>query len=478
VDFVSAVSNQRTNKKGLFVRPAAIAFVIAVSLSAPLARALQVESITVDSAWGGLGVPAHSTLLIRREADHYFAGGKVIRQEQVNALLTAIKEPILPTPSAANLGLTRQWFQNHEEEAGENAIYIDFKAGSEQQRKLFISAFIDERTIQRRLNSVYGSFHTDDYPHITVTLRFLDGSGVEIRSNSQHPFMVPWEVKRNGVVTKTYNAHISEALVGLLPVGFTNRDALTSGDQYADGLTEELAASAGSEVEVEWKSIGAELEAGDALGLLKRTYEIRRSELNSYHNLDFGKEWTDGNPHEENLEADLWRPGFPPNFTVGAFLLRRDGKTEGADDLARKAAPYEHLVLSIDWLREFWNTHSGEHALLFYVHGVSLTDKGMKIFATDMKACGREDLTEKVRAVQDQAVLIETSSRSYALEYGQGDYWIVLPDKSVILWRWQSLDHILRWKPANFPAHECTVYGTVTGGCSGATISARGEIIR
>ena len=71
----------------------AIALLFAISLSPPLARALQVEFITVESSWGGLGKPAHSTLLISREADHYSAGGKVIRQEQVNALLEAIGQP-------------------------------------------------------------------------------------------------------------------------------------------------------------------------------------------------------------------------------------------------------------------------------------------------------------------------------------------------------------------------------------------------
>jgi hypothetical protein len=458
------------------VKKTGIAFLIAISLSAPLAKALQVESITVDSAWGGLGKPAHSTLLIHREADHYLADGKVIRQEQVTALLAAIGQPTLPAPNAGNLGLTRQWLQEHENQAGDYATYIDYKAGSKQQRELFISAFADERTIQQRLNSIYGSFHTDDYPHIIVNLKFVDGSAFEIRSNSQHPFMIPWELSRNAVVTKTYNGHISEAVVDLLPAGFTNRNALTSGDQYADGLIAELAACTGTEVKAEWELLGAQSKAGTALGTLKQAYEIRRSDVNSFHNLDFGKEWTGGSPHEENLETDLWRPGFPHNLVVGAFLLRQNGRTEGAEDLARKSESYEHLVLSIDWLREFWNTHPEEHARLFYVHGVSLTDKGMKTFAGDMKAAGRQDLIQKVRAVQAQAVLIETSNRGFALEYGQGDYWIVLPDKTVILWRWQSLNHVLRWKPAVFPAHECTDYGTVTGGCSGATISVAGEI--
>ncbi len=431
----------------------AIAVLTAVALRAAPAKALQVETISVDSAWGGLGKPAHSTLLIHREDDHYLSDGKVISKERVTALLAAVGQPTLPAPNPDNLGLSKKWLQEHEEQAGDYATYIDYKAGTKQQKELFISAFTDEKTLQQRLDSLYRSFHTDDYPHITVNVRFVDGSGFEIRSNSQHPFMIPWELKRNAAVTKTYMGHISEALVALLPPGFTNRDALTSGDQYADGLIAELAADTGTAVKGEWESLGAQSQAGAALDTLKATYAVRRSDVNSFHNLDFGKEWTGGRPQEENLEVDLWRPGFPRNSVVGAFLLRQHGITEGAENVALKSEAYERLVLSIDWLREFWNTHPEDHAMMFYVHGVSLTEKGMKTFAADMKVAGRQDLVQKVKSVQAQAVLIETSNLGSALEYGRGDYWIVLPDKTVILRRWQSLNHVLRWKPAVFPAH-------------------------
>ena len=54
---------------------------------------LQVETIVVDSAWGGLGKPAHSTLLIHREDHHYLSDGKSISKERVTALLAAVGQP-------------------------------------------------------------------------------------------------------------------------------------------------------------------------------------------------------------------------------------------------------------------------------------------------------------------------------------------------------------------------------------------------
>ena len=109
----------KSESKGTVVKKIPIAFLIAVALSAPLARALQVETIVVDSAWGGLGKPAHSTLLIHREDHHYLSDGKSISKERVTALLAAVGQPALPAPNPENLGLSKKWLQEHEEQAGD-----------------------------------------------------------------------------------------------------------------------------------------------------------------------------------------------------------------------------------------------------------------------------------------------------------------------------------------------------------------------
>lgn len=435
------------------------------------------RTITIRSSWGGLGKPSHSELVIQRIADHYAANGRTIPREQVQALQNAIEEPRLDTPNVANLGLARHWLRDHAEESGKYATYVDYESGSEEQKNLFQAVFTDNRTIQRRLNSIYASSHTDDYPHMVVELVFDDQTTLAVTSNSQHPYMIPWTVSRREGAANSYNANISRAIFALLPSEFTNREALTAGNDYSDGLMAALAQATGSEVENRWETLGAKSKAGDAIRALKRDYEVRRSDVNSYHGLGFGKEWKDGNPQEENLQADLWHPGFPQGFVVAAVLMRHDGKVEGADVLAERAARYEQLVLSIGWLRQYWSSNPKEHARMFYVHGVSFTDKAMRIFAADMKAAGHEDLIQRVRAVQNKVVLLETSSQDHSLEYGNGDYWIILPDKSMVLWRWQSMNNVLMWKPKVLSAKECSDYGTVTGGCSGIVVSPEGKII-
>jgi hypothetical protein len=412
--------------------------------------------VRVDSSWGGLGAPASS---------HF---NQTVQQEHAASLIRAIKKPPLKEPDASNLGVTSTWLRSHADKAGTHMSRIHYAEGTEQQKDLFKAAFADKQTLGSRLKDVYAGFHTDDYPHIRVRIWLDDGTVISLKTDSQNPFMLPWQISSNGTVTKTYNANISRALYALLPENFTNCERLISEQESSLGLLGMLATETENAIESQWNLLGAEQVAPDALSILRRAYKVRRAEVNSYHNLNYGKEWSGGEPHEENLDVDLWRPGFPKNFVTSAILLRDKGATQGVDSVSERAALYEKLVLSIKWLTDYFADHPQENAWLFYVHGESLTDKGMQIFAADMNGAGHPELVERVRPVMHQAALLET---------GFGDYWIILPDKSAVLWRWDSLSHILNWKPSQLPAHECTAYSPVSGGCAGVVISPQGHLL-
>lgn len=427
----------------------------------------QVQMLKVQSAWGGLGQPAHSSISIERRGDSYEAGGRVIPTDVLDAFVSAIQGPNLDVPTALNLGVSPAWLHQYADQAGARASRLYYKDGLPEQKALFQKAFEDQRTLSSRLKRVYESSHTDDYPHLRAQLVLQDGTEITLTTDSQSPYMLPWLVTTNGTIKKTYNANISRALFVLLPAKFANRERLTQEIDSSLGLVDMLGEETVSNVEGRWELMGAQHASGDALQVLKAAYEVRSATVDSYHGLAFGKAWDGGEPHEENLHATLWRHGFPEGFTLTAILLRQNGNTMGASELLKRAPAYENLVFSVPWLDVYLKSHPKERAWLFYVHGESLTDKPMKVFAADMTAVGRDNLIERVRAVQQQAALFES---------GHGDTWIVLPDKTVIMWRWQSLDHILRWKVNDFPAHECTDYRTVSGGCAGVVISPTGEI--
>lgn len=188
-------------------------FYILLSFANVHAQTKFVQSITVRSSWGGLGTPSRSSVVIQRKGDHYVANDRTIRNEDVRALLNAIEERPILIPNGVNLGVTSQWLRDHAEEAGKYAIYFDYEAGSKQQKELFRSSFTNEQTLQKRLSSLYESFHTDNYPQMIIELRFKDGTSKTVKSDSQHPFMVPWSMSHSGVTTETYNANVSRALL-------------------------------------------------------------------------------------------------------------------------------------------------------------------------------------------------------------------------------------------------------------------------
>jgi hypothetical protein len=436
-------------------------------LGAVACGAQAIDSVVVTGTWGGLGIPAKSSATFHRAGDSYIADGIRVNSGPFDRLLRATREPALAKPNAANLGIDKSWLRGHVESAGKNASMLWFDQGTPAQKAFFEKEFTDFSTLQEHLDEVYGGFHTDDYPSMKLEIHLADGTSIEASTHSQNPLMLPWCIGAGSHCTKTFNAHISQALHGILPKGFTDRDRLLDGDNYGD-IAPQMGLYMAGNLEREWNLIGVRDKDPDALRELQTYFTIRYADINTWNDLAFNEVPNTGKPVDENLQVILWRTGFPRNFVVEAHLLRENGVTEGLSELPEKANRYANSVLAIGWLREFFRAHPKEHAFVTYVHGTSMTDKAVRIFSQDMKATGHEDLVARVSISQKDDVLLTT---------GSGDQWIVLPDHSMVLWRWASLRPILKWPKDTFPAKECTDYGLVSGGCDGTLISPTGEIV-
>lgn len=179
--------------------------------------------------------------------------------------------------------------------------------------------------------------------------------------------------------------------------------------------------------------------------------------------VNYGK----GEKGEENLHLDLKRKDFPQGFAVTALLLDKGGKVSGVDEFLQGAYRYEDLALSVPWLAELRAKYPKWGTTLLWVHDKSLTDKAFNNFAADMHAVGKDGLVNEVRQVQSDVAVLNVS---------YGDWWLVLPDRRMILWRYESVRGLLGWKQSDFHAHECTDYQGVTGGCVGALFSPDGEL--
>jgi len=321
--------------------------------------------------------------------------------------------------------------------------------------------------LQTRLDRVYEGSHTDDYPSMSVTIEFADDTSIIAKSHSQNPLMLPWCVGPDSKCTETFNAHISQALFAVLPKKFADRERLRDSDAFG-GIAPQMGLYISGDLEREWNMIGVRDKDSESLAELRKHFTVRYADINTWNDVAFNEVPNTGKTVDENLQVILWRPGFPPKFVIEAHLLRKNGVTEGADELPEKANRYANAVLAVGWLHEFFRKHLQEGGFVTYVHGLSMTDKAMRIFSADMKAVGHVDLIQRVKDSQNDAALLET---------GSGDWWIVLPDHSMILWRWGSLKPILKWPMNTFDAKRCTDYQEVSGGCSGTVISPEGEIV-
>ena len=147
----------------------------------------QIQTLKVQSAWGGLGQPAHSAISIQRQGGSYRTSGRTIPADLVDAFLSAVQTPALDVPMPANLGITSGWLHQYADQAGAHTSRLFYNDGLPEQKALFREAFEEQRTLPSRLKQVYDSRHTDDYPHIRVQLMLQDGAQVTLTTDSQIP---------------------------------------------------------------------------------------------------------------------------------------------------------------------------------------------------------------------------------------------------------------------------------------------------
>ena len=261
---------------------------------------------------------------------------------------------------------------------------------------------------------------------------------------------------------KRYNADISRAISALLPLRSTNKERLANPD-FAFHLADAVMNS----IDKQWKEIGAEDRAGEPLVKLRSRYTVSASDINPYHDAEFGVSWSPGGPHETNLHVTLHKPDFPPNLAVEGIFLSKSGTIQGVDEFLKTGLRYEDLTLSVTWLMDWLREHPDRHAYLFNVHGLSFGEHALQIFTRDMKLRERDDLVEKVRAQQSQIALLKID----------GADWLILPDRHVLLWRYEWFRGLLKWTPNDFGEGECADYRVNNGGCSGREVSPEGMLI-
>jgi hypothetical protein len=418
-----------------------------------------VRKIELHSGWGGLGTPQNSTVIIRRENGRYVRNGMPIDAALVDAFISALDAPTVAKPQMENLGVTSIWLRNNLHLA-EKAVSGSFADATPTQRSLFESSFVNPTLMAKVVSDLFSYSSFDDNPYASGEVTFDDGSMLTAKTHSYYVFMIPWTISDRG---DTFNAAISRTFSALLPTKTTNKQRLVA-DEFVSKLGETLL----QRIEPEWKMRGVEDRAGNALKSLRTAYTVKAADINPYHDVAFGRRWEEKGPHETNLQATLHKPGFPPNLNEHLVLQYEQDKVQGLDQFLASGGKYESLVLSVPWLKEYLGQHPSETVTLEHVHQLSFSNHALESFASDMKARGREDLIPTVQAQQPQIAPLHVGFV----------YWLLFPDKHMLLWRFEGPRGFLKWNPSDFPAGKCGEYYRVNnGGCSGREISPDGDLL-
>ena len=206
---------------------------------------------------------------------------------------------------------------------------------------------------------------------------------------------------------------------------------------------------------------------GPTLDILRTKFRITSAEINPYQGLIYGVAWSGDQPHETNLHVTLKHPNDPSHFQIATVFPYANSAATGVESFLSAISSLEKLYLSVPWLKEYLKKHPETIAELEFVQDRSFSLKAQQNFAADMHLLGKDALVAKVKPVADQSVL---------LNLGLGGWWILLPDRTMILWRYESTDGLLAWRGYVRKAGECSSYITVAGGCVGAVVSASGDL--
>jgi hypothetical protein len=431
-----------------------------LSASLPAQSDKKVQEIVIHSGWGGLGTPEDLTVTILATPDGFQRDGKPVKPALVKALVSAAEAPPISKPDLANLGITKTWLQAQLIRV-EDEIPGKLKGVTSRQKALFESTFTDPEQLGGVAPRLFRYTKFDDYPRAEVQIEFSDGSQLTLSSHSYYEFMLPWTIHGSNT-EETYNADISRAISALLPSKGANKERLAGVD-----FGSHLADSVMKSIENQWKEIGAEDRAGDSLAKLRSKYTISASDINPYHNAEYGLSWRAKGPHETNLHVTLHKPDFPANLAVEGIFLSEGDRIQGVDEFLQTGSRYEDLTLSVTWLMDWLREHPDSHAWLFNVHGLSFGEHALQTFTKDMKLRERGDLVEKVRAQQSQIALVKID----------GADWLIFPDRHLLLWRYEWSRGLLSWTPKDFGEGECAEYRVNNGGCSGREVSLEGKLI-
>jgi len=318
------------------------ALTLAAAVSMPV-----VDSIRIESRWGGLGTPSDKVYKVVRHGDRYFRHRAEVPAEAVDHLVAAIEAAPVERQAAIRAIATPQWLALAAKRPHENAAGIP--QCSNDAKQLFARRLADPTFAGSVLDGYFSMSRTDDSPSVTVDVALHDGRTLHVESHAQPALMLPWSV--GGV--RTWNPELPRAIAALLPSGAEPR---VSGEFLESDLAQDVA----MDMHYELDEIEERCVHRDIVAAVERVFEI----VHVYH----------GSPGD--FTAYVRRGDFPPNLVL--TLVIRDSEEPGA--LAKLDRTVQRLPAYLDVVRGFLAAHPKKSFALWCVNGTSVDAEYPNLF--------------------------------------------------------------------------------------------------
>lgn len=306
-----------------------------------------VDSIRIESRWGGLGTPSDKVYKVVRRGDRYVRRRAAVPAEAVDHLVAAIEAAPVARQAAIRAIATPEWLARAARRPHDDAAGIP--RCSDDAKQLFARRLADPAFAWSVLDRYFGMRRTDDNPNVTVDVALHDGRRLHVQSYAQPALMLPWSV--DGV--ETWNPELPRAIAALLPSGAEPR---VSGEFLESDLAQDVAMEMRHELdELEERCIHREIVAA-----VERVFEI----VHVYH----------GSPGD--FTAYVRRADFPPNLVL--TLVIRDSEEPGAR--AKLDRTVQRLPVYLDVVRGFLAAHPEKSFALWCVNGTSVDPEYPNLF--------------------------------------------------------------------------------------------------
>ena len=247
--------------------------IASVLLAAAIASPLEVR---IDAGWVGLGTPI---------SEHFV----VTDRAKVERIARAVAAPQVTSDVAIQALASRE-----NAVAAHRALLEGQRECSPDARALVVKT-LTKPVMVDALRKHYRGGHTDDFPGMTVTLRFANGKTVEASTQSQNALMLPWTTPAG----ETWSAELSRAVAAAMPQTSKLRGRLLDG-----GLTYRLGWTLSDSIRDRVLELESRCRYAPMIQQIEKALTIERV----YH------AWPD------RLSVHARVPGAPPNLRIDAHL--------------------------------------------------------------------------------------------------------------------------------------------------------------